>query len=195
MSASFPFELDPVFRAMAVSDVGAVMAIEKVSFPTPWSAGTYRHEITRNEHGAYWVVSPRGAVVRTAPSVLAYAGTWQLGDEVHVTTIAVHPNWRRRMLGEWTLLNLIAAVRRNGARLVTLEVRTSNAPAIALYRKLGFEEVGLRRGYYLDTGEDAYLMTLFHIDDEMVWQKLAAEIAAIERQSRPPSDGDSPAGR
>jgi RimJ/RimL family protein N-acetyltransferase len=74
-------------------------------------------------------------------------------------------------------------------------VRTSNAPAIALYRKLGFEEVGLRRGYYLDTGEDAYLMTLFHIDDEMVWQKLAAEIAAIERQSRPPSDGDSPAGR
>jgi len=75
-------------------------------------------------------------------------------------------------------------------------VRTSNAPAIALYRKLGFEEVGLRRGYYLDTGEDAYLMTIFHIDDETVWQKLAAELAAIERQNQPPSGGgDSSAGR
>ena len=126
---------------------------------------------------------------------LAYAGTWQLGDEVHITTIAVHPNWRRRKLGEWTLLNLIAAVRQHGARLVTLEVRTAKAPAIALYRKLGFEQVGLRRGYYIDTGEDAYLMTLFHIDDEKVGQALTAELAAIERQTQAPSDGDLPAGR
>ncbi len=195
MSIGFPFELDPVFRAMTVADLDAVMAVENVSFPTPWSANTYRHEITRNAHGAYWVVSPRGAAARTIPPVLAYAGTWQLGDEVHITTIAVHPNWRRRKLGEWTLLNLIAAVRQHGARLVTLEVRTSNAPAIALYRKLGFEQVGLRRGYYIDTGEDAYLMTLFHIDDEKVWQALTAELAAIERQTQAPSDGDLPAGR
>jgi len=104
-----------------------------------------------------------------------------------VTTIAVHPRWRRRQLGEWTLLKVIEAVRLNGACLITLEVRTSNDPAIALYRKLGFEEVGKRRGYYLDTGEDARLMTLFNIDQDRVWQPLQAELEAIERQAGPPA--------
>jgi len=172
---------------MTVHDLDAVMDVEVVSFSSPWSKSTYRHEIKRNEHGAYWVVSPSHLVDGMAPSVLAYAGTWQLGDEVHVTTIAVHPRWRRRQLGEWTLLKVIEAVRLNGACLITLEVRTSNDPAIALYRKLGFEEVGKRRGYYLDTGEDARLMTLFNIDQDRVWQPLQAELEAIERQVGPPA--------
>lgn len=172
---------------MTVPDLDAVMDVEKVSFSSPWSKNTYRHEITRNQHGAYWVVSPSIRADGLAPPVLAYAGTWQMGDEVHVTTIAVHPRWRRRKLGEWTLLKVIEAVRQNGACLVTLEVRTTNDPAIALYRKLGFEEVGKRRGYYLDTGEDARLMTLFNIDEDRVWQPLQAELNAIERQAEPPA--------
>ncbi len=138
----------------------------------------------------------RGVAARTAPSVLAYMPqTWQLGDEVHVTTIAVHPNWRRRKLGEWTLLNLTAAAPEQES-LVTLEVRTSNAPATsAPIANWALKKQACAGSYYLDTGEDAYLMTLFHIDDEMVWQKLAAEIAVIDHKAGPPSDGDSPAGR
>ena len=183
MSAGFPYDLHPVFRRMTVADLDAVLALEEVSFSAPWSANTYRREITRNEHGSYWVVSPRDEADSAVLPILAYGGMWQLGDEIHITTIAVHPRWRRRGLGEWTLLKLIAEARQSGARLVTLEVRTTNQPAIALYHKLGFENVGTRRGYYADTGEDARLMTLFAIDDASVWQALEGALDDIERLS------------
>ncbi len=109
MQAVFPHELQPVFRPMTVADLDAVMALEEVSFSAPWSVHTYRREITRNEHAAYRVVSPRDPADYATLPVLAYAGIWQMGDEVHITTIAVHPRWRRRGLGEWLLLQMIAA--------------------------------------------------------------------------------------
>jgi ribosomal-protein-alanine N-acetyltransferase len=185
---AFPHEVAPVFAPMGPKDVKAVMSIEVVSFPTPWSEGTYRHEL-HVRHASYWVIrptlTPRG--VPEPPRVLAYAGLWHLGEESHVTTIATHPNWRRRHLGEWLLLQLAGVARERGSRALTLEVRVSNAPAIALYTKLGFVPSGLRKGYYLDTGEDAHLLSLFAIDHPAVWAKLQAMAAEIEATGAPPA--------
>lgn len=202
MSLPFPHELHPVFRRMTLPDLDALMTIEEVSFPTPWSLGTYRRELTRSRYGSYWVVTPRtdansddahhtdthhtdaddNDADGNVPRLLAYGGMWRTPEEAHITTIAVHPQWRRRGLGEWTLLQLIGVARAGGAEIVTLEVRVSNEAAIRLYRKLGFEAVGTRRGYYIDTREDALLMTLFGIQDPARWQQLQQARVEIERR-------------
>ena len=188
MSAPFPRELDPLFRRMTLDDLDALISIEQVSFPTPWSIGTYQREITRGLYGSYWVVCPGQNARTSAPPVLAYGGMWRTGEEAHITTIAVHPEWRRRGLGEWTLLNLINVARTGGAEIVTLEVRDSNDAAIRLYGKLGFQMVGMRRGYYMDTKEDARLMTLFAVDQPATWRRLLQERIAVEQRNGPPPD-------
>ncbi len=91
--------------------------------------------------------------------VVGYGGLWLMVDEAHISTIASHPEWRRRGIGELLLVAMIDASADIGGSVVTLEVRVSNAPAQALYRKYAFEVVGLRKGYYSDNGEDAYIMT------------------------------------
>lgn len=91
--------------------------------------------------------------------VVGYGGLWLMVDEAHISTIASHPNWRRQGIGELLLLAMIDGAMEIGAEIVTLEVRVSNLPAQALYRKYGFEIVGQRKGYYSDNGEDAYIMS------------------------------------
>lgn len=176
-------ELDPQFSPMAADDVNAVMALELLCFSAPWSASTYLHEL-HNPRASYWVVRPgpetANKLTQEMPSILGYGGLWLLGEEAHITTIATHPAWRRRHLGEWLLLRLIGVARDEGARLVTLEVRMRNLPAIKLYTKLRFEEVGIRKGYYQDTGEDARLLTLFGLDRPEVWRRLEDRRQAIE---------------
>lgn len=173
-------ELAPQFTPMTPDDVPRVMELEPLCFSSPWSAATYYHEL-RSRHASYWVVRPGPHLAEdSVPPLLGYAGLWLLGEEAHVTTIATHPEWRRRHLGEWLLLRLIGVARKAGARLVTLEVRVRNAPAIALYTKLNFQEVGLRKGYYHDTGEDARLFTLFGLDRPEVWRRLEERRQAIE---------------
>lgn len=175
----FPRTLGLVFMRMQPEDLPAVLDLERRCFPTPWSEGTYRQEL-RNHMASYWV--GRASVTQSpTPPVLSYAGLWLMGDEAHITTIAVHPDWRRRYLGEWTLLRLLVAAHAGGADQVTLEVRVANAPAIALYHKLGFVTVGLRRGYYRDTGEDARLLTLQELRSSAVHQPLWARLHALER--------------
>ena len=93
--------------------------------------------------------------------ILAYGGYWLMGDEAHIVNVATHPDVRRRGYGEITVMRMVEAARAAGAHLVTLEVRMSNRVAQKLYAKLGFVEVGERRRYYNDNGEDALLMTLF----------------------------------
>lgn len=179
---SFPTELAPVFVPMSNADLPAVMEMEEISFPTPWSMDTYRRElIVRN--ASYWVVHPSVKPEKTKeeiPPVLAYGGMWLLGEDAHITTIATHPAWRRRHIGEWLLIKLAEVARSHGVSALTLEVRLRNHAAQALYEKLGFIAVGLRRGYYQDTGEDARLLTLYAIDHPSVWDKLKARMVEIE---------------
>ncbi len=91
-------------------------------------------------------------------SIVGFAGLWLMVDEAHVTTIAMHPNFRRRGLGEYMLASLIDIAYEIGAKWVTLEVRVTNYNAQNLYRKYGFHEAGLRHRYYSDNQEDALIM-------------------------------------
>jgi [ribosomal protein S18]-alanine N-acetyltransferase len=91
-------------------------------------------------------------------SIVGFAGLWLMVDEAHVTTIAMHPGFRRRGLGEYMLSSLIDIAYEIGAKWVTLEVRVTNYNAQNLYRKYGFREAGLRHRYYSDNQEDALIM-------------------------------------
>ena len=149
-------------RKMQVMDIPAVKEIDRLSFPTPAREGLFEYEITENNLAWYQVLEwqPGGAASR----ITGFSGYWLLGDEVHISAIAVHPGWRGLGLGELLLLNLLYLAYRHPAGLVTLEVRPGNAVAQNLYRKYRFEVVGERLRYYRDTGEDALIMTLSPLD-------------------------------
>ena len=91
-------------------------------------------------------------------AVIGYGGLWLMVDEAHVTSVAVHPQFRGQGLGELLMLSLMEVALRLDARFVTLEVRVSNAVARKLYEKLGFRQAGIRPRYYTDNNEDAVVM-------------------------------------
>jgi ribosomal-protein-alanine N-acetyltransferase len=157
--------VETIFAPMTLGDVPTIGELELLCFPAPWSPETYRNELLHNRFGNYWVLRPLPANQNGHPPILAYGGYWLMGDEVHIVTLATHPAYRRRGLSEQLLQRMIEQCRVAGARLVTLEVRVSNRAAQQLYAKLSFVEVGLRRAYYQDNGEDALLMTLFLAPD------------------------------
>jgi [ribosomal protein S18]-alanine N-acetyltransferase len=103
-------------------------------------------------------------------SIVGYAGIWVMTDEAHVTTIATHPDVRGRGVGELLLLALIHRGIEVGARWMTLEVRKSNDVAQSLYRKYTFKEMGVRRRYYSDNGEDALVMWTDALDTDTFLQ-------------------------
>ena len=142
---------DYILRKMQINDLEQVLSIERVCFPTPWSKQAFLYEILDNDLADYIVIDQGG-------QIMGYAGMWIILDEAHVTTIAVSPNCRREKLGETMLRELECLGACQGAKKITLEVRTSNYPAQALYNKLGYAERGIRKGYYSDTKEDAKIM-------------------------------------
>ena len=147
-------------REMRPSDVPAVSKIENKSFPKPWKASAYEYEITRNQVASYQVLIAQ--IADQPAQIIGYIGHWFLVDEIHISTIAVHPHWRGRNLGELLFLNTLFLAydyKAPPATLVTLEVRRSNTVAQNLYRKYRLELVGERKRYY-QGGEDALLMTV-----------------------------------
>lgn len=146
----------PTIRKMQITDVQAVLEIDRLSFPIPWSKNTYRYEIEENRSSYLHVLEvPHNGQNR----IVGYVGFWFIIDEAHISTIAVHPNFRGRGLGELLLQWALNKTYDLGARLITLEVRVSNQTAINLYEKYHFEVVGTRPRYYRDNNEDALLMT------------------------------------
>lgn len=144
---------------MRVTDIEVVMRIESVSFPSSWSAVGYRHELTANPNANYVVLETR-ATETAETEVIGYAGYWHVADEVHISTIAVRPEWRGKGLGALLLTWMIHEAIGREAAVVNLEVRAGNEAAQRLYASYGFVIVGRRRRYYRDTGEDALLMDL-----------------------------------
>jgi ribosomal-protein-alanine N-acetyltransferase len=148
-------------RRMKEGDLPAVQTIEGLSFSNPWSDSTFRGEI-QNTSVSY----PLVVVCRTDDSavsdeeVVGYIIYWQIGDDVQVNNVAVHPDCRGLGLGEAMMRYAIAKVREAGAAFMTLEVRQSNTPALTLYKKLGFEVMGVRKNYYTKPDEDACVMAL-----------------------------------
>jgi [ribosomal protein S18]-alanine N-acetyltransferase len=145
-------------RAMELADVGAVHEIERLSFSTPWPSYAFEQELRGNRLARY-------LVARAGEAVVGFAGIWLMVDDAHVTTFAVHPDWRRQRIGRQLLLGLLELAATIGARRMTLEVRASNAPAQALYHAFGFEVAGRRPRYYTDDGEDALVMTTPDLTD------------------------------
>jgi len=150
---------------MRMEDIPRVLEIEQESFRTPWPREAYTHELTENRLAAYIVARADGEIV-------GYAGMWIILDEAHVTTIAVDPAYRGQHIGERLLVGLIDAALSRDARWMTLEVRKSNATAQALYKKYGFREIGVRKGYYSDNREDAIVMWSGNLQEKDSQQKL-----------------------
>lgn len=142
---------------MTPGDVPMVLAIERRSFPTPWSEGAFVSELRDNAYAEY-IVARRGS------RLIGYAGMWCILDEAHVTTIAVDPDFRGRGVGHRLLTALEERALRHGCRRMTLEVRVSNHVAQKLYLRHGFRPCGRRRGYYVDNGEDAIIMWRERLD-------------------------------
>ncbi|NLC56892.1 MAG: ribosomal protein S18-alanine N-acetyltransferase [Armatimonadetes bacterium] len=147
---------------MREADLDDVMRIEHESYPTPWRRETFRREITENRGSCYLVAKahqPDGVWN------VGYAGMWLVADELHITTIAVDPAYRGLKIGERLLLALLRRGTEAGAARATLEVRQSNLVAQRLYRKYHFDAVGMRRGYYTDTAENAIIMWIEDLHD------------------------------
>jgi ribosomal-protein-alanine N-acetyltransferase len=136
---------------MVEGDLGQVLDIERVSFVTPWTRAAFSYEIDQNKVA-------RCTTMRASRVVVGYLCLWEIGHEIHITNLAVHPEWRRRGVGHRLLALAMADGIARGVTLAFLEVRPSNARALALYESLGFQVIGRRSGYYFDTGEDALVM-------------------------------------
>jgi ribosomal-protein-alanine N-acetyltransferase len=195
-----------VVKPMQLRDVAEVMEIERLSFPSPWSARAYRYELQENNLSHYLVARPQRPLAKKEPgfwaelrrerlverlqrslgvavspevSILGYGGFWLMAGEAHISTIAVRPEWRQRGIGELLLVAMLERAVELGGNLATLEVRVSNVTAQSLYQKYGFTKVGLRPRYYSDRGEDALIMTTKRLTSaafQSAFQRLKADL-------------------
>jgi len=149
------------FRRMGLDDLDRVMEIEKDGFAHPWSADLLRREMVHD-----WSTILLATDVRSGPAGLAHEVVvgfvvyWLVHDELHVLNLATAVEERRRGVGRALMDEAATRARKAGAVLATLEVRRSNLAALALYRDLGYRQVGVRPNYYVDEGEDAIVMVM-----------------------------------
>jgi len=130
-----------------------VMAIESKVYPRPWSASLFLAEMSQRSSRTYIVAKHGGDIV-------GYAGMMYTGSEAHVTNIAVDPAWQGYKIGTRLLLTIVTEAIARGTQTVSLEVRVSNSIAQSMYEKFGFSVAGVRRGYYIETNEDALVMVV-----------------------------------
>lgn len=149
---------DILFRRMTVEDVYQVHAIENATFPMPWTIADFIREMTEN-HCARYIVAVQNDIV------IGFAGAWLVLDEGHITNIAVIKKARGQGIGDGLTQALMQYAANLGVRYMTLEVRKSNLIAQKLYTKHGFIKLGVRKKYYEDNGEDAYIMVCDHMPD------------------------------
>ena len=135
---------------MTQSHVAAIAGLEKLCFSDPWSESSIATELSCRL--SCWLVAMEGE------TLVGYVGSQTVIDESDMMNIAVHPDFRRRGIAEALVAGLEEQLRQRGSKALTLEVRDSNAPAIALYEKLGFTQVGLRKNYYRNPKEDARIL-------------------------------------
>ena len=152
-----------VLRRMTEDDIEGAAALEARVYPQAWSTAVFRDELGQPS---------RRYLVAEVDGVLAgYGGVMVTGEEAHITTVVVDPARRQERLGTKLMLALVDLARESGADSLTLEVRTSNHAAQALYRRFGMAPVGVRKQYYRD--EDALIMWVHDIDGEEYSERLA----------------------
>jgi ribosomal-protein-alanine N-acetyltransferase len=150
-----------VIRPLTTDDLAEVAALERDNRSTPWSEGVFRDELAA-ENRVY--------LAAEADAVVGFGGLMLVGEEAHVTNLLVAPEWRRQGIGLGLMLALIDAAVGAGARHLTLEVRSTNEAAQAMYSRLGLAPIGIRRGYYGD--DDALILWAHDIDGDVYQQRL-----------------------
>jgi ribosomal-protein-alanine N-acetyltransferase len=150
ISSSVTLPAPPTIRRLTYADLPQVIAIERRAFPTPWSLAMFVLELSKPSGICLAALDAEGAIVGYC-ICSRYDTVW------HIMNVAIAPEHRREGIATTLLTTLFARVEEAEPRF-TLEVRTSNAGAIALYQRHGFRGAGLRRRYYQDNGEDAVIM-------------------------------------
>lgn len=140
-------------RRATIEDAKEIFAIEMECFSVPWSLDSIETELLNEDKKLYYVVEDGNGVV-------GYAGAWLVYDEGQITNIAIRPSARRQGFGAKLTSALIEECFKRGMHEIFLEVRISNLSALSLYRKLGFTVKGMRKNYYSEPKEDAYIMSL-----------------------------------
>jgi len=140
-------------RKMTLEDVPTVLMLDQISFSLPWPERSFRFELTENTASRCWVAEVDGRIVGMVVG-------WLLVDEMHIATIATHPDYRRQGIASKLLLHTLLKSMDEGALTSFLEVRESNLAAQEMYLKFGYEKTGRRKRYYRDNDEDAILMLL-----------------------------------
>lgn len=143
----------------------SVLHIEAQVYPRPWTLGLFLSELNLHVSRSYFVARVEGQVV-------GYGGLMLSMEDAHVTTLAVDPGWQRHKLGQRLMVVLAREAQRRGAKNLTLEVRVSNVAAQGLYRRFGLAPAGIRRGYYVESGEDAIVMWAHGIDEPSYSERL-----------------------
>ncbi|MBK5252868.1 MAG: ribosomal protein S18-alanine N-acetyltransferase [Peptostreptococcaceae bacterium] len=137
---------------LAVSeDIDDIVNVENKCFTTPWSKNSIKREIEINELATLIVADVDGMVV-------GYLGIWFVLDEGDITNVSVLPEYRRRSIATKLLEQVIEIAKTKGTNALSLEVRESNVAGIKLYEKFGFKNLGIRKNYYEDNGENAIIM-------------------------------------
>ena len=139
-----------IITEMNASHVSQIAALEEICFADPWSEQSIASEL--KSAWSYWLVA------QEADRVVGYVGSQSAIDEADIMNVAVHPDYRRQGIAEKLINSLVEELKNRGIHALLLEVRASNAPAIALYEKLGFQQVGLRKNYYRNPKEDARIL-------------------------------------
>ena len=156
-------------KKMTPEDVDGIMQIEAAAYGDHhWSKASFISEIS-NELAFYYALYTQDGVLA------GYAGCWHILEEAHITTIAIHPDYRRRKYGQALLSKVIKDCYADKIKYITLEVRVSNEAAISLYTKYGFSSFGTRKGYYQDNNEDALIMwtkNIFFDEFKLPYEKL-----------------------
>ena len=135
---------------MNASHVAQIAQLEKICFSDPWSENSIASELENKL--AFWLVATE------EDRVAGYIGSQTVMDETDMMNVAVHPDFRRKGIAEALVKDLVENLKKMGSHCLTLEVRASNTPAITLYEKLGFTEIGRRKNYYRNPREDALIL-------------------------------------
>jgi [ribosomal protein S18]-alanine N-acetyltransferase len=149
--------LDITISPISVDEIESIVILDRLCFGGLWSIDSYRRELT-NENSHFLGASVDKTLEPATAGIVGFGCFWAILDEAHITLLGVHPQYQRQGLGQSLLCALLDKARSIEMARATLEVRASNAGAIRLYEKYGFQTVGRRKKYYQDTGEDGVIM-------------------------------------
>lgn len=166
---------------MTYQDLPEIIKLEKLCFPDdPWPVEVYFDELSNEPDSYYWVVRPKHPVQGPESLPILANGGYRLdGNATHITTLATHPDWRRRKIGEWLLLNMLKLSRKAGAKGAYLEVSVDNLPALKMYSNLGFVPIKYLENYYREGSGSAFVLELKDLETSDIWKPLNSRLNTI----------------